>query len=287
MHVTTLQALPWVFLPLPGHDRRCLKKEYKHDPEAVKAAEEVPEGALLYKTRLSDPILGARCSKKVLGQIQGPSQLGEAPLTPEVFVDVIVVAPGGMRSSAIPAGFDFGLDGLINGGDDAQQKGIFARDSRERRPTGGVVDVVLQDAVQVHGHVVKDVAEALGHKPEVSGLSPDEEVQRSVQKITARLIGCSPSAVVRVRNPDIRLTAKEAAPRRVVVEELAAKAPDDAWVERVDIVRRRMETHLRVGQEEDQMLPLVPDVVALEAEEGPEPVEEVHTIVPGDERGLT
>jgi hypothetical protein len=34
------------------------------------------------------------------------------------------------------------------------------------------------------------------------------------------------------------------------------------------------EAHLRVGEEEHEVLPLVPDVVALEAKEGVEPVHE-------------
>lgn len=36
----------------------------------------------------------------------------------------------------------------------------------------------------------------------------------------------------------------------------------------------------------DEMLSLVPNVITLEAEEGSEPVEEVHTVVPRDERRL-
>lgn len=39
-----------------------------------------------------------------------------------------------------------------------------------------------------------------------------------------------------------------------------------------------------VGQVENQMLPLIPDVVILEAEEEAEPVQEVHGVVPWAER---
>nr|CAB3473849.1 unnamed protein product [Digitaria exilis] len=55
---------------------------------------------------------------------------------------------------------------------------------------------------------------------------------------------------------------------------LLADSARDAGVERVGEVGGG-EAHLRVGEEEHEVLPLVPDVVALEAEEGAEPVHEV------------
>jgi hypothetical protein len=48
----------------------------------------------------------------------------------------------------------------------------------------------------------------------------------------------------------------------------------DAGLERVGEVSGG-EAHLRVGEEEHEVLPVVPDVVALEAEEGAEPLHEV------------
>lgn len=45
-----------------------------------------------------------------------------------------------------------------------------------------------------------------------------------------------------------------------------------------------MQAHLSVGEVKNQVLPLVPDVVFLEAEEEPDPVEEVHAVIPGGER---
>lgn len=66
----------------------------------------------------------------------------------------------------------------------------------------------------------------------------------------------------------------------VVVEELAAEFAEDGGVEGVDVVRRWLEAHLSVGEVEDEVFPLVLDVVGLEAEEGAEPVEEVHVVAP-------
>nr|CAB3477896.1 unnamed protein product [Digitaria exilis] len=60
----------------------------------------------------------------------------------------------------------------------------------------------------------------------------------------------------------------------VVAEQLLADSARDAGVERVGEIGGG-EAHLRVGEEEHEVLPLVPDVVALEAEEGAEPVHEV------------
>jgi hypothetical protein len=54
------------------------------------------------------------------------------------------------------------------------------------------------------------------------------------------------------------------------------EAAQNGGVEDDDFVRGRLEAHLGVGQVEHQVLPLVPHVVVLEAEEEGQPVQEVH-----------
>ena len=51
----------------------------------------------------------------------------------------------------------------------------------------GGVDEALEDAVQPGRHVVIDVAEALRHETQVGSLTPDEQVQASVEQIGARV----------------------------------------------------------------------------------------------------
>lgn len=270
---------------MPRHEDGRLKEEDEHDPEAIEAAVEVPEGALLHEARLSHAVLRGRRREEVLGAVERPAEAVEAMVAPEVLVDVVVVAPGGVGGGAVVAGVDLALDGIVDGGDDAGEEGVLTGDGGESGLPGGVVDVVLEDAVEVHGHVVKDVGEALGDKAEVGGLAPNEEIEGGVEELAAGVGG--DTAEAGVRDPDIGFPAEVGAPRGVAVEELLANAAHDGMVEDVDVVRRRLEAHLGVGEEEDEMLPLVADVVALEAEEGAEPVEEVEAVVPPGEGRLT
>ena len=76
----------------------------------------------------------------------------------------------------------------------------------------------------------------------------------------------------------MRPLAEVRAPGRVVLEELLPDAARDGMVQHVGGVVRGegpARAELRVGEEEHEVLPLVADVVELEAEGGAEPVEEV------------
>lgn len=130
--------------------------------------------------------------------------------------------------------------------------------------------------------MVEDVADALGDEAEVGGLAPNQEVEGDVEELSA-VIGGITAAVV-IGDPDVGLLAEVGAPIGVVFEELLAEAAEDSGVEGVDVVRRRSESHLSVGEVEDEMLPLVPNIVALEPEEEGEPVEEVVVRLPLGER---
>lgn len=88
-------------------------------------------------------------------------------------------------------------------------------------------------------------------------------------------------------DPDVGFVSEEGAPGGVVLEEFAAEAAEDGGVEGVNVVGRRGEVHLGVGEVEYEVLSLVANVVVLEAEEGTEPVEEVHVVVPLDEGRFT
>lgn len=90
-----------------------------------------------------------------------------------------------------------------------------------------------------------------------------------------------------VGDPDVGLLPQIVAPLRVVLQKLLAEPPEDGGVEGVDVVGRRREAHLGVGEVEDEVLPLVADVVVLEAEEEGQPVEEVHVGEPLRERRPT
>jgi hypothetical protein len=79
---------------------------------------------------------------------------------------------------------------------------------------------------------------------------------------------------VALEDVDGGAAAEEVALGGVVVEQLLPDLARDAGLERVGEVSGG-EAHLRVGEEEHEVLPLVPDVVALEAKEGVEPVHEV------------
>lgn len=74
-------------------------------------------------------------------------------------------------------------------------------------------------------------------------------------------------AGVRVGEPDIRLEVEIGAPIGVVLQQRAAEPAEDGRVERVDVVRRRREAHLSVGEVEHDVLPLVLHVGRLEPEE--------------------
>lgn len=74
------------------------------------------------------------------------------------------------------------------------------------------------------------------------------------------------------------------APRIVILQELHAELAKDAGVKVVGGGGRRVQAHLGVGQVEHQMLPLIPNVVSLKAEEEAEPVQQVHGVVPWVER---
>ncbi|KAK9128164.1 hypothetical protein Syun_016961 [Stephania yunnanensis] len=63
--------------------------------------------------------------------------------------------------------------------------------------------------------------------------------------------------------PDLGFLTEVGAPGGVVGEEAAAEADEDGGVEGVDGVGRGLEAHLGVGEVEDEVLPLVADVVAL------------------------
>lgn len=80
--------------------------------------------------------------------------------------------------------------------------------------------------------------------------------------------------------------SEEGAPVRVVAEELLPETTENRRIEAVGMKRRRLETHLGVGQVEDEILPLVPNIVALETEEETEPVHQVHARREIDERRL-
>lgn len=59
---------------------------------------------------------------------------------------------------------------------------------------------------------------------------------------------------------------------------------EDDRVEDVNVVWSGLEAHLGVGEVENEVLALVPDVVALKTEEGGKPVDKVHVGEPLGER---
>ncbi|KAK9106133.1 hypothetical protein Scep_022977 [Stephania cephalantha] len=104
----------------------------------------------------------------------------------------------------------------------------------------------------------------------VGGLPPDEEVEGGVEELAAEVGG----AWVGFGEPDLVFLAEVGAPGGVVGEEAAAEAAEDGGVKGVDGVGRGLEAHLGVGEVEDEVLPLVANVVALEPEEDAQPVPE-------------
>lgn len=118
---------------------------------------------------------------------------------------------------------------------------------------------------------MENKANAFREEAEIGGLTPDEEVKRDVEELAPFVAGIST-----IRDPDVGLLSEVGAPGVVVTEELLAELAQNPGVEGVDVVRGRREAHLCIGEVEDEVLPLVPDVVLLEAEEEGQPVEEVH-----------
>lgn len=119
------------------------------------------------------------------------------------------------------------------------------------------------------------IAETLGEKAQVSGFAPYEEIEANVKELTAFDVG-----VVAAGEADLRPFPQIRAPGAVILQELHPEPAEDAGVEAVGGGGRWLQAHLGVGQVEHQMLPLVLHVVALEAEEEAEPVEEVHGVMP-------
>lgn len=130
---------------------------------------------------------------------------------------------------------------------------------------------------------MEDIADALRHEAKICSLTPDQEVQRHVEQLTSKVIPGATAPVV--GDPDVGLLPEVGAPRPVVFQQLPAEPPEHAGVKRVDVVRRRREAHLSVGEVENQMLALVPNVVTLESEKKRKPIEEVHVLPPLPERG--
>lgn len=107
-----------------------------------------------------------------------------------------------------------------------------------------------------------NITYTFGYESNVTGLTPNQQEQRHVQQLAPEVVAAAAPG-----EDDARLPAEVRAPGGVVVEQFAAEPPEDGGLERVNYVRRRLEAHLGVGEVEDQMLPLVPNVVDLEPEE--------------------
>lgn len=190
-----------------------------------------------------------------------------------------------MRLGPVPAGLHLVLEDVVDRSHHADEEGVLAAHGGHRRPPCLDVDGLLDDVVEVEGHVVEDVAEALRHEPQVGGLPPDEQVQRRVEEVHADVVAGggagAAAAAAAAGHAEVALLAEVGAPGGVVLEELPADAAGDGEVEDVDGVvlgESRRGAELRVGEEEHQVLPLVPDVVRLEPEGGAEPVEDVGAV---------
>ncbi|POO00072.1 hypothetical protein TorRG33x02_041990, partial [Trema orientale] len=138
--------------------------------------------------------------------------------------------------------------------------------------------MLINNSIKLHSHMVIHIAKAFGGKPEISSLAPNQKIQSNVQQLPA--VVAVPAAV----DQDAGLPAEVGAPEAVVLEQLPGESPEHGGLELVGDGRRRVEPHLGVGQVKNQVLPLVPDVVVLEAEEDAEPVHEVVAGAPGHER---
>lgn len=116
---------------------------------------------------------------------------------------------------------------------------------------------------------MEDITDAFRNKSEICGLTPDEEVKGDVEELAAVLGDGFPA----IGDPDVGFLAQVRTPVGVVLEEFLTELAQNDAVEDVDIVRGRGEAHLGVGEVKDEVLPLVPNVVVLEAEEEGEPVQ--------------
>lgn len=93
-----------------------------------------------------------------------------------------------MRLGPVPAGLHLVLEDVVDRSHHADEEGVLAAHGGHRRPPCLDVDGLLDDVVEVEGHVVEDVAEALRHEPQVGGLPPDEQVQRRVEEVHADVV---------------------------------------------------------------------------------------------------
>lgn len=124
---------------------------------------------------------------------------------------------------------------------------------------------------------MEDVAEAFRDEPQIRRFSPDEEVQRHVEKLSPEVDFAGSAVVV---DPEVGLLTKVRAPRAVILEELFTETAEDSSIKSVDVVRRRSKPHLSIGEVEDKVLTLITDVILLEPEEESQPVEQVHVRPP-------
>ncbi|RDX90626.1 hypothetical protein CR513_27489, partial [Mucuna pruriens] len=283
LHSPILQSLPRVSSPLPSHNDSSLEKQYQHHPKPIKTPKQIPKRPLLHKPGLPHMLPPTTSSnKKVTPNIKRPLQLLKTPPTPKILINIVVVPPSAMRSSPIPTTINLALNSIINWLHHEVQKRVLTRNRGHHRLPRILVDEILQNSVQLVRHVVEDVADALRNEAQVRGLTPDQEVQRHVEKLAAEVGVAAASAVV--GDPDVRLLPEVRTPRGIVFQQLLAKAAEHAAVKSIDVVRRRREAHLSVREVEDKVLALVANVVALEAEEERQPVEEVHVLPPLPER---
>ena len=91
---------------------------------------------------------------------------------------------------------------------------------------------------------MKYKANALRNKAEVSRLTPNQKEERHVEQFPAVICG----GLAAIGDPDIGFLAEIGAPAGVVPEELPPKLAQNGGVQGVDVVRRRRESHLSVGE---------------------------------------
>lgn len=124
---------------------------------------------------------------------------------------------------------------------------------------------------------MKYITNALGQKPQVSGLAPDEEIERDIQKFMAN---CS-RVTGTINQPYLGLLPQETAPFLVVLEQLLTETAENSGVKRNDVVLRRFgAAQVVVSEVEDKVLTLIPSVVLLEAKEERKPVKKVVVTLP-------
>jgi len=108
-----------------------------------------------------------------------------------------------------------------------------------------IVIMVLQEFVEVLGHVVKDVGEAFGEEAEVGRLAPDEEVEGDVKEFAALVRGGAIGGAV--REVDGGFCGEVGAPGGVVAEEFGTEGAEEGSVEGF---LGRGEAHLGIGEVE-------------------------------------